>query len=48
MDLKKKENILELIKFQKRLIKDYYRYINELIKTKYKNPAQSSQIVKIN
>lgn len=39
MDLKKKENILELIKFQKRLIKDYYHYINDLIKTKYKNAA---------
>ena len=38
-DLKKPENILELIRFQKKLYKKYIRYLNQLIKEKYKNAA---------
>ena len=39
VDLKKPENILELIKFQKDLIKQYYRYMGQLVRTQYKNAA---------
>jgi uncharacterized protein YifN (PemK superfamily) len=38
-DLKKPENILELIQFQRNLLKKYYCYINRLIKENYKHAA---------
>lgn len=39
MDLKKPENILELIKCQKKLVRQYWHYMNQLVKTRYKNAA---------
>ena len=38
-DLKKPENIMELIKFQRDLMKKYFRYINDLVKSQYKKAA---------
>lgn len=39
MDFKQPENILELIRFQKQLIRRYWHYMNRLVKEKYKNAA---------
>ncbi|MBE6106790.1 type II toxin-antitoxin system PemK/MazF family toxin [Anaerovibrio lipolyticus] len=39
MDYKKTENILELIHFQKDLVRQYWRYMNQLVKERYKNAA---------
>ncbi len=39
MDFKAPENILELIKFQKQLVRKYWHYMNNLVKERYKNAA---------
>ena len=38
-DLKKPENILELLKFQRELLRKYCRYMKQLIKEQYKKAA---------
>jgi len=38
-DLKNPQNIMELIRFQRDLMRKYYRYMKELLKTQYKKAA---------